>query len=109
MTTVLRGLLEALVLGVAAAILAAVAALIWVLAGDGEFTTRLGMSLIAIGALLAITGTLSLSRMGTADMRAWFGAAPELGDAGGGMVLTGVGIFLFVSLPLIAVGVLLNA
>ncbi|MEH1094109.1 hypothetical protein V6U88_12550 [Micromonospora sp. CPCC 205739] len=41
------------------------------------------------------------------DARSTFGLAPEREDAGGGRVLTGIGIALFVSVPLVVVGILL--
>ncbi|MEO3779276.1 hypothetical protein ABGB16_21005 [Micromonospora sp. B11E3] len=105
--TVLRGLREALVLFVVAIVLAALAMGVWTLLSGGDFVFRLGVSLVVAGTLLGLTGDLTLSRIGMLGARATFGLAPEREDAGGGRVLTGVGIFLFVSLPLMAVGVAL--
>jgi hypothetical protein len=106
--TALKGLLEALVLVVISFAVAAVIAGLWIAFGDGAFVTRFGICLVAVGALVAITGGASLSRMGSADAFAWLGQGPErASDDDGGRVLTGVGIFLFVSVPLVIAGGLL--
>lgn len=107
--TVIRGLREALVLFVIAVVVIAVAVGIWVGVSGGNFTHRLGVAFMVVGALLGMTGDLTLSRIETMPARSVFGLAPEREGAGGGRVLTGVGIFLFVAVPLIAVGVLLVA
>ncbi|MFG1893913.1 hypothetical protein ACGFIP_07860 [Micromonospora zamorensis] len=107
--TIVRGLREALLLFVIAGVLVAVAAAIWVAVAGGEYTTRLGIALIVVGGLLGVTGDLTMSRIGMLGPRAIFGAASERETASGGRVLTGVGIFLFVGLPLIVVGALLIA
>ncbi|MFF5054982.1 hypothetical protein ACFY1S_17550 [Micromonospora sp. NPDC000663] len=106
--TVLRGLREAFVLFVIAVLVVAVAAALWVAVAGGDFANRLGIALIVVGALSGVTGDLTLSRIGMLDARSAFGVAPEREEAGGARVLTGVGIFLFVGLPLILVGVLLT-
>ncbi|MFI0793343.1 hypothetical protein ACH4OY_11685 [Micromonospora rubida] len=103
--TVVRGLREALVLFVIALVAVAVAVGVWTVVGGGDFVFRFGVALIVVGTLLGLTGDLTLSRIGMLPARAMFGLAPEREDAGGGRVLTGVGIFLFVSLPLMVVGV----
>ena len=105
--TVVRGLREALLLFGIALVLVAVAAAIWVAVDGGDYTGRFGIALMVVGALFGVTGDLTLSRIGMMGARATFGAAPEREEAGGGRVLTGVGIFLFVGLPLILVGVAL--
>ncbi|WP_406069881.1 hypothetical protein [Micromonospora sp. NBC_01638] len=105
--TVLKGLREALVLLVIALVVVAVAAGVWVAVSGGEFATRLGIALVVVGALLGVTGDLTLSRVGMLGARATFGLAPEQETGGGGRVLTGVGIFLFVGLPLVVVGIML--
>lgn len=107
MSTVIKGLREALVLFVIAVVVIGVAVGVWVTVSGGQFTHRLGVAFMLVGALLGMTGDLTLSRIGMLPARSTFGLAPEREDGGGGRVLTGVGIFLFVSLPLIAVGVLL--
>ncbi|MFC0508832.1 hypothetical protein [Micromonospora costi] len=103
--TVLRGLREALVLLVIALVVIAVAAAVWVAVAGGGFASRFGVVSLVVGGLVGVTGDLTLSRIGMLDARAAFGLPPERETGGGGRVLTGVGIFLFVGLPLVVVGV----
>ncbi|MEU7654492.1 hypothetical protein AB0C41_21020 [Micromonospora taraxaci] len=105
--TVLRGLREAVLLFVVIGALVAVAAMIWVAVDGGDYVGRPGIGLVVVGGLIGMTGDLTLSRISMLGARATFGAAPEQETADGGRVLTGVGIFPFVGLPLIVVGVLL--
>lgn len=105
--TALKGLLEAVVLLVIAAVAAAVIAGAWLAFGGGDFTSRFGVSMVILGALLAASGGLVFSRMDSADAFAWLGRGPERGNAGGGRVLTNIGISLFVGLPLVVAGGLL--
>ncbi|RLP85465.1 hypothetical protein EAD89_24020 [Micromonospora sp. BL4] len=105
--TVVRGLREALMLFLIATVLVAAAAAVWVAVDGGDYTSRLGIALMVVGALFGVTGDLTLSRIGMLGPRATFGLAPEREEAGGGRVLTGVGIFLFVGLPLMLIGILL--
>ncbi|MEU9739312.1 hypothetical protein AB0E12_08985 [Micromonospora chersina] len=107
MATVIRGLREALVLFLIAVVMIAIAVGVWVGLSGGDFVHRLGVAFMLVGAVIGMTGDLTLSRIGMLPARSTFGLAPEREDGGGGRVLTGVGIFLFVSVPLIAVGVLL--
>ncbi|MGK5739239.1 hypothetical protein [Micromonospora sp. URMC 103] len=44
-------------------------------------------------------------RIGMVGARSVFGLAPERETGGGGRVLTGLGVFLFVGLPLVVVGI----
>jgi hypothetical protein len=101
--TVLKGLLEALVLIVVAAVVAAIGAVVWISVGEGSFISRLGMCLLVLGALFGVAGVLS--QASSSDIFDWFG--PERDDAGGGRVLTGIGIALFVGAPLIIAGAVL--
>jgi hypothetical protein len=105
--TVLRGLREAALLFVVIGAVVALATMIWVAVDGGDYVARLGIGLVVAGGLIGMTGDLTLSRISMLGARATFGAAPERETAGGGRVLTGVGIFLFVGLPLMVVGVLL--
>ncbi|MET7804891.1 hypothetical protein [Micromonospora chersina] len=107
MATVIRGLREALVLFLIAVVTIAIAVGVWVGLFGGDFVHRLGVAFMVVGAVIGMTGDLTLSRIGMLPARSTFGLAPEREDGGGGRVLTGVGIFLFVSVPLIVVGVLL--
>lgn len=105
--TVLKGLREALVLLVIALVVVAIAAGVWVAISGGAFVTRFGIALVVVGALLGVTGDLTLSRVGMLGARSVFGLAPERETGAGGRVLTGVGIFLFVGLPLVVLGIML--
>jgi hypothetical protein len=108
--TVVKGLVEASTMLVIAAVVAAISALSWITIGGGDFAGRMGICLVILGAVLALTGESTLGRMASADAFAWLGRGPEVGglDSGGGRILTGIGIFLFVSVPLIAIGALLS-
>jgi hypothetical protein len=105
--TVLKGLLEALVLIIAAAVIAAIAAVVWINIGDGSYISRLGICLLVLGGLFGLAGGLVLTQAGSSDTFAWFGRGPERGDAGGGTVLTNIGIALFVGAPLLIAGAVL--
>ncbi|MFG1673544.1 hypothetical protein [Micromonospora sp. NPDC049282] len=107
MSTVVRGLREALLLFVIAVLVIGVAVGVWVAISGGDFVHRVGVAFMLVGGLIGMTGDLTLSRIGMLPARSTFGLAPEREDGGGGRVLTGVGIFLFVSIPLIAFGILL--
>jgi hypothetical protein len=107
--TALKGLLEALVLIVIGAAVAAAAALAWLMVGSGGFVERLGVTLVAVGVLWTVTSSFAMSRLGSAHVRAFLGAGPETDNAanqaaGDGWVLTGLGVTLFVTVPLIGVG-----
>ncbi|SCL45606.1 hypothetical protein GA0070606_0803 [Micromonospora citrea] len=107
--TVVRGLREALVLFVIALVVVAASAGIWVAVAGGDFRYRFGVALVVVGTLLGVTSDLTLSRIGMLDARTIFGLAPERESGGGGRVLTGIGVFLFVGLPLVIVGIMLIA
>jgi ribose/xylose/arabinose/galactoside ABC-type transport system permease subunit len=109
--TAIRGLREAGFLLAIGAALSVVAATIWVLIGSGEFVNRFAMCLVITGMVLSITGGGALHQAATADAFAWLGKGPERGDGdhGGGQALTSIGIFLFVAVPLVLVGLLLLA
>ena len=90
----------ALVLGLAGAGL-------WTAIEGGGFRVPFAVALMAMGALLALTGSNALSRTGSMDTFAFLGKGPENVDPSSGEGLTNVGIFLFVSLPLLVGGLLL--
>jgi hypothetical protein len=101
---VLRGLRQALILLVGcSAVGLAVAWLWWVLQGGG-FQAKIGMVMLILGACLALSGGNVLTRSGTAETNALLGSGPEHEDPSTGSALTGVGIFLFVALPLFLLG-----
>jgi hypothetical protein len=92
---------------------AAAAAAIYVLSrvtiGGGSFAARMGTCLLALGLLLAVTADSGMTRMGTAAAFARLGRGLEVekGNARGGRILTGLGIFLFVTVPLVAAGAMM--
>jgi hypothetical protein len=108
--TVFKGLLEASAMLVVTAVIAAISALSWMMINGGEFAGRMGSCLVLLGVGLAITGNSGFSRMGSSQAFAWFGLGPEVGSvhAGGTRLLTGIGLFVLVSAPLMAIGAMLS-
>jgi hypothetical protein len=102
-----RGLRQAAIMILAGVALGLVAGAVWVAVGDTGFARATGISLIVVAGILGLTGGRALSRAGTADTRAFLGKGPEQGDPAGGEGLTAIGVFLFVSLPLLVVGLVL--
>jgi hypothetical protein len=102
-----RGLRQALVWLVISAAVALVSAGVWSAVQDDGFRVPLAISLMVIGGLLALTGSNAISRAGSMDTFAFLGMAPESDDPDAGEGLTGLGVFLFVSLPLFVAGGLL--
>jgi hypothetical protein len=105
---VLRGLRQALVLIVCLAALALVISGIWMAVAGGALRVKVGIILLVTAALLSLTGNAVFTRTGTAEIDAIQGTAAQ-GTAADrdqptGGVLTGVGIFVFVALPLFVAG-----
>ena len=74
--------------------------------GD-SYRLALAVALVAIGALLALTGSNVITRTGSMDTFAFLGMAPESQDPDAGEGLTSIGVFLFVALPLLVIGMAL--
>ena len=102
-----RGLRQAFVLLSVATVVSLAAAGLWWLLQDGGFRVKVAVALMIVGALVALTGSNALNRSGTADMRVLMGSGPDHEEPATRGALTGVGIFLFVSLPLVVAGGLL--
>jgi hypothetical protein len=106
--TVSRGVREAIGYISVCAGLGAVAALVWLVTFGGQFVPHLGVCLIAAGGLVSVTGGQLATRYHMADVNAWVGidsrSTSEEIPYG---ALTSVGVFLFVSIPLIAVGLVI--
>ena len=102
-----RGLRQAAVLLAVALVVAAVGAGLWMAAKGGGFRVPFAVALMAMGALLALSGGTAMSRAGSMDAFAFLGKAPENEDAYSGGSLTNIGIFLFVALPLLVAGLAL--
>ena len=73
----------------------------------GGFRAKFAIVLLVVAGLLALTGGNAFSRSGTLEINALMGTGPDHEDPSTGTGLTGVGIFLFVSLPLFVIGGLL--
>ena len=84
------------------------AATLWLVIWDGEFRPAFGVTLMVIAALLAATGSNILSRGVDADVQAMTGRAPDSADPYSGSALAPVGVFLFVSVPLLVIGGLVH-
>jgi hypothetical protein len=102
-----RGLRQAAVLLAVALVVGLVAAGLWMAIKGGGFRVPFAVALMAMGALLALSGGSAISRTGSMDTFAILGMGPEYEDADSGGSLTNVGIFLFVALPLLVGGLAL--
>ena len=102
-----RGVRQALLLVCGSALVAVAAAGVWWTVQDGGFRVKVAVALLVVAGLVALTGSNALNRSRTAEMRVLLGAGPDHEDPTAGAALTNLGIFLFVSLPLFAVGGLL--
>ena len=93
---------------VGACLLGALAAAgVWWAVADGSFRVSLAVALMVIGGVLSLGGSSVFSRAETNDVRAFFGQGPDRDEPSTGESLTGVGVFLFVSLPLFVAGLAL--
>ena len=86
---------------------AAAGAGLWVALQDGGFRVPFAVALMSAGGVLSLGGSSVFGRAETNDVRAFLGQGPDRDEPGTGESLTGVGVFLFVSLPLFAAGLLL--
>jgi hypothetical protein len=101
---VVRALRQALVLIAASSAGAAAAACVWVLAAGGSFSRSLGIALLVVAFLVGTAGGSTLSRAAADSERAFLGLRPERDEFDGAAGLTGLGIFLFVGVPLFVLG-----
>ena len=102
-----RGLRQAAVLLAVGLVVGLVAAALWMAIKGGGFRAPFAVALMAMGGLLALSGSNALSRSGSMDTFAFLGKGPESDDPYAGEGLTNVGIFLFVALPLLVAGLAL--
>ena len=100
MGVVSRGLRQALALVVGAAAAGLAVAGVWSVLGDGGFLSKFGVTLLVLAGLLAMTSGAVFTRAHEYE----HGRRPDLDDHGSSGVLTGLGVFLFVSLPLFLAG-----
>ncbi|RBY96230.1 hypothetical protein DQ237_10225 [Blastococcus sp. TF02-8] len=104
---VLQGLRQAAVMVAVWGAIAAGAAGLWAAASGEGYVSRLGLSLAIAGGVLSLTGGTMLSRASTMEARAFLGSGPSTEEPDADQPLTAVGVFLFVALPLFAVGLAL--
>jgi hypothetical protein len=104
---VVRGLRQALLMVLGAAVLGLVGAGLWTVWQGGEFRRALALALVILAGVLAFTGGTVLSRGETNDINAFLGRGPDREEPRTGDSLTAVGVFLFVSVPLFVIGGLL--
>jgi hypothetical protein len=83
------------------------AAGVWTAWQGGEFRPALGITLLFLAGLLAISGGALTTRAGTSETYALMGWSPDREVPATGDSLTAVGVFLFVSVPLFLIGGLL--
>ena len=92
----------------AGAAIGLIAGAVWAAVGGTGFPRAAGICLMAVAGVLALTGGSILSRTSTAEARAFLGRGPDREDPASGAGLTAAGVFLFVSLPLLVLGLVLH-
>ena len=103
---VVRALRQALVLVTACSGVGAGAAGVWALTGGG-FVHAFGVVLLVLAFLVGTAGGATLSRAAADGERAFLGMGPEQDGSTGVGELTGLGMALFVGLPLFLLGLAL--
>ena len=104
---VAAGLRQAALMLLVAGLAAVALASVWVAAQGGVLQHRLAVVLMVVAGLVSLTGGTELSRLTTHRARGFLGSGPDREEPSTGRSLTGVGVFLFVSLPLFLAGGLL--
>ena len=104
MSDVVRGLRQALVMLLLSAVAALVIAGMWWALQGGAFRSKAGIASIVIAGLISLTGGTAFSRAADYEVRAFLGMGADRDEPDTGEGLTGLGIFLFVSLPLFIAG-----
>jgi hypothetical protein len=107
MQDVIRGLRQALIMLTFSIIAALVGAGLWYALQGDRFQFKVAIALMVVAGLLGLTGDTSFSRAGNIDVQAFIGMSLDDKRPDAPESLTGVGIFLFVSLPLFIMGGLL--
>jgi hypothetical protein len=104
---VVRGLRQALVMLVVSIALALAGAGVWAAVNGDGFRVPFALALMILGGLLCLTGGTVITRGESNDVFAFLGRGPDREVTGQGESLAPVGVFLFVSLPLLVAGLLL--
>jgi hypothetical protein len=104
---VVRALRQAVVLVALCLLVGAAAAGVWALTGGG-FLHAFAVALLVLAFVIGTAGGTTLSRATADSERAFLGWGPERDDEyGGSGGLTGLGMALFVGLPLFVLGLAL--
>jgi hypothetical protein len=104
---VVRGLRQASLMLAGSVGVALAAAALWSVLRDSGFRVPFAVALMVLGGVLSLGGSSVFTRAETNDVRAFLGQGPDREEPSAGESLTAVGVFLFVSLPLFAGGLLL--
>jgi hypothetical protein len=104
MSDLVRGLRRALVMLLCSALAALVVAGMWWALLGGGFRSKVGIASMVIAGLISVTGGTAFSRAADYEERAFLGMGADREEPDTGEGLTGLGIFLFVSLPLFITG-----
>ena len=104
MGDVVRGLRQALVMLLLSAVAALLVAGLWRALQGGGFRPKVGIALLIIAGLISLTGGTAFSRAADYEERAFLGMGAGRDEPYTGEGLTGLGIFLFVPLPLFLAG-----
>ena len=104
---VVRGLKQALLMLIIAVALALAGAGVWAALNEDGFRVPFAVALMVLGGLLCLTGGTVVARAESNDVFAFLGRGPDREVTGQGESLAPVGVFLFVSLPLLVAGLVL--
>ena len=80
---------------------------VWAATNDDGFRVPFAFALMAMGGLLCLSGGTVITRGESNDVLAFLGRGPDREVTGESDNLAPVGVFLFVSLPLLATGLVL--
>jgi hypothetical protein len=102
-----RAVGQGAVLLTASAAGAAVGAAVWTAFSGTGYRVSLAVAFLVVAALTGLSGTGMSARSGTHDTWAFLGLGPDRAEEKAGEGLTSFGVFLFVSLPLFLLGLVL--
>jgi hypothetical protein len=94
-----------------AGVIAVLGAAVWMTLAGGPFVPRFGWVLGMVGMVMAMPPVGAFTRVAMVTPNAWLGRGPDVPERDldyGNIGFTRFGVLLFVSLPLLAVGVWLG-